>query len=361
MGVVSNNWFDRGWLSIKLFTCSNPHVDRCSNPLPWDPLSSPWSIGLRQAFASASGHHAGQKHPTRTFKLCACHVLGRPSPRFGAFGDRRTRCHCRHLRSARWLLALRGVSKENSMRSSRLWQSCTHGIPWQDTATKPCTGTCRVACAARHLEQSHAKRSARCYIYYNNLNKYKNISLLPTTTNNNWQSNNNVWSPVRQTTAAELYAHGIRRATWATKCLCTYIIITMTTIPVITTTINILFLLIIFISLLLSITMFTISMKVHGREGGNRQLHDGRPAAERGRARRGHRWTWTMLQRQEYHIVCLFVFLQTALDSVYARTHGHQWKKLLDRSTTWVRSRACLCSTRMAADLYHEGWPLMVQ
>ena len=25
----------------QFFTCSNPHVDRCSNPLPWDPLSSP--------------------------------------------------------------------------------------------------------------------------------------------------------------------------------------------------------------------------------------------------------------------------------------------------------------------------------
>ena len=22
----------------QFFTCSNPHVDRCSNPLPWDPL-----------------------------------------------------------------------------------------------------------------------------------------------------------------------------------------------------------------------------------------------------------------------------------------------------------------------------------
>ena len=25
-----------------LCTCSNPHVDRCSNPLPWDPLTSPY-------------------------------------------------------------------------------------------------------------------------------------------------------------------------------------------------------------------------------------------------------------------------------------------------------------------------------
>ena len=29
----------------QFFTCSNPHVDRCSNPLPWDPLSSPRSDG----------------------------------------------------------------------------------------------------------------------------------------------------------------------------------------------------------------------------------------------------------------------------------------------------------------------------
>ena len=39
-GVVSNNWFDCVFC-FNLFTCSNPHVDRCSNPLPWDPLSSP--------------------------------------------------------------------------------------------------------------------------------------------------------------------------------------------------------------------------------------------------------------------------------------------------------------------------------
>ena len=38
MGVGSNYWFDRVLLSV---LCSNPHVDRCSNPLPWDPLSSP--------------------------------------------------------------------------------------------------------------------------------------------------------------------------------------------------------------------------------------------------------------------------------------------------------------------------------
>ena len=28
-------------LCSQLFACSNPRVDRCSNPLPWDPLSSP--------------------------------------------------------------------------------------------------------------------------------------------------------------------------------------------------------------------------------------------------------------------------------------------------------------------------------
>ena len=26
----------------RFFTCSNPHADRCSTPLPWDPLGSPW-------------------------------------------------------------------------------------------------------------------------------------------------------------------------------------------------------------------------------------------------------------------------------------------------------------------------------
>ena len=29
----------------QLFTCSSPHVDRCSNPLPWDPLSSLQTTG----------------------------------------------------------------------------------------------------------------------------------------------------------------------------------------------------------------------------------------------------------------------------------------------------------------------------
>ena len=36
MGGVSKNWLDCALCSI--LSCSNPHVDRCSNPLPWDPL-----------------------------------------------------------------------------------------------------------------------------------------------------------------------------------------------------------------------------------------------------------------------------------------------------------------------------------
>ena len=40
MGVVSSNWFDVVFY-YKSFTSLHPHVDRCSNPLPWDPLSSP--------------------------------------------------------------------------------------------------------------------------------------------------------------------------------------------------------------------------------------------------------------------------------------------------------------------------------
>ena len=28
----------------QLFTSSNPHADRCSKPLPWDPLSSPYTL-----------------------------------------------------------------------------------------------------------------------------------------------------------------------------------------------------------------------------------------------------------------------------------------------------------------------------
>ena len=38
-GVVSNSWFDHVY--SQFVTCSSPHIDRCSNPLPWDLLSSP--------------------------------------------------------------------------------------------------------------------------------------------------------------------------------------------------------------------------------------------------------------------------------------------------------------------------------
>ena len=39
----------------QFFTCSNPHVDRCSNPLPWDPLSSPQSAGVCAGVCRAGG------------------------------------------------------------------------------------------------------------------------------------------------------------------------------------------------------------------------------------------------------------------------------------------------------------------
>ena len=39
MGVVSDNWFRSCF--TRFLTSSSPHVDRCPNPLPWDPLSSP--------------------------------------------------------------------------------------------------------------------------------------------------------------------------------------------------------------------------------------------------------------------------------------------------------------------------------
>ena len=40
MGVVSNDWFDRVLLSV-VYVFKTRRVDRCSSPLPWDPLSSP--------------------------------------------------------------------------------------------------------------------------------------------------------------------------------------------------------------------------------------------------------------------------------------------------------------------------------
>ena len=45
------SWVTTGLIVVysQFFTCSNPHVDRCSNPLPWDPLSSPWSVGFDRA------------------------------------------------------------------------------------------------------------------------------------------------------------------------------------------------------------------------------------------------------------------------------------------------------------------------
>ena len=48
MGVVSNSWFDRVSLSI-IVTRSSPHIDRCSSPLPWDPLSSPQKSNPRNS------------------------------------------------------------------------------------------------------------------------------------------------------------------------------------------------------------------------------------------------------------------------------------------------------------------------
>ena len=49
-------------LKSSFLTCSNPHVDRCSNPLPGDPLSSAQltTTGIRRSRASNS-------HPPRRF------------------------------------------------------------------------------------------------------------------------------------------------------------------------------------------------------------------------------------------------------------------------------------------------------
>ena len=49
-GVVSNNWFDCVLPSIVFM--SYPHVDRCSSPLPWDPLSSPETFVWGRASSS---------------------------------------------------------------------------------------------------------------------------------------------------------------------------------------------------------------------------------------------------------------------------------------------------------------------
>ena len=48
MGFVSSSWFDRVLPSIRYML--RPYVDRCSKPLPWDPLSSPFNlVGQRSA------------------------------------------------------------------------------------------------------------------------------------------------------------------------------------------------------------------------------------------------------------------------------------------------------------------------
>ena len=59
LGVVGNNWFNRVLVS-SLCTCSDPHVDRCLNPLPWDPLSSPWITVVAPVGFSGSGAKGGQ-------------------------------------------------------------------------------------------------------------------------------------------------------------------------------------------------------------------------------------------------------------------------------------------------------------
>ena len=43
----------------RLFVCSNPRVERCSNPLPWDPLGSPVSPGVLFARISGDGGSSG--------------------------------------------------------------------------------------------------------------------------------------------------------------------------------------------------------------------------------------------------------------------------------------------------------------
>ena len=63
IGVVSNDWFEGVLLSF-LYTCSNPRVDRCSNPLPWDSLRSPYRLEpVSIVSAKSVPLTAGQSHP----------------------------------------------------------------------------------------------------------------------------------------------------------------------------------------------------------------------------------------------------------------------------------------------------------
>ena len=56
----------------QFFTCSNPHVDRCSNPRPWDSLNSPQSDVLRAAALKPALRSCGRRtaHRMGTRGLC---------------------------------------------------------------------------------------------------------------------------------------------------------------------------------------------------------------------------------------------------------------------------------------------------
>ena len=56
----------------QFFTRSNPHVDRCSNPLPWDPL-----VPLKTLQRAAPGFGSA---PPRGVGCCAVRLLGGRSP-----------------------------------------------------------------------------------------------------------------------------------------------------------------------------------------------------------------------------------------------------------------------------------------
>ena len=84
-------------LFSQFFTCSNPRVDRCSNPLPWDPLiSSPQKDeAVRQAASRAAkigrnsrGRPEKRQHTLAVMRASTTRVADESKVQCGAFALR---------------------------------------------------------------------------------------------------------------------------------------------------------------------------------------------------------------------------------------------------------------------------------
>ena len=155
-------------LHSRFFACSNPHVDRCSNPLPWDPLNSPerTAPGRGRRLRPASGPRPspadsgggvpadGQKLPAGgrarvamraplrgvrggpTSSECACRVgnleILKSRPFLLCSGGRRQLCRCLRLCQSAIRLTFRSHCTSHRVGVYK-WRCASGGIkeaPW---------------------------------------------------------------------------------------------------------------------------------------------------------------------------------------------------------------------------------------